>query len=273
MGASQRPKTRKQIKRMKQEMLINVAQPEECRIAIVEDGVLEELYIERTSAGQLRRQHLQGQGRQPGAEHPGGVRRLRRRPQRLLAHQRRRAAILSPGRLRSGPAARRRLAGPGRRRPGRRKRRRARRGRSPAAGPPPAPARRPTAHQAADPGHPPPRRRSAGAGHQGRHRHQGPHALHLHQHSRPLPGADAGAGPRGRVAQDRRRRAAPQAARRDARAEPAQGRWASSSAPPASTAPRRSCRATWPTCCGCGRSSSGGSRSIRRRSTSTKKAT
>jgi len=35
---------------MKQEMLINVSQPEECRIAIVEDGILEELYIERTSA-------------------------------------------------------------------------------------------------------------------------------------------------------------------------------------------------------------------------------
>jgi ribonuclease E len=34
---------------MKQEMLINVSQPEECRIAIVEDSVLEELYIERTS--------------------------------------------------------------------------------------------------------------------------------------------------------------------------------------------------------------------------------
>lgn len=34
---------------MKKEMLINVAQPEECRIAIVEDGVLEELYIERAS--------------------------------------------------------------------------------------------------------------------------------------------------------------------------------------------------------------------------------
>jgi ribonuclease E len=34
---------------MKQEMLINVAQSEECRIAIVEDGSLEELYIERTS--------------------------------------------------------------------------------------------------------------------------------------------------------------------------------------------------------------------------------
>src|SRR5262245_25964560 len=34
---------------MKQEMLINVAQPEECRIALVEDNTLEELYIERTS--------------------------------------------------------------------------------------------------------------------------------------------------------------------------------------------------------------------------------
>src|ERR1035438_7251643 len=33
---------------MKQEMLINVAQPEESRIAIMEDGVLEELYVERT---------------------------------------------------------------------------------------------------------------------------------------------------------------------------------------------------------------------------------
>lgn len=34
---------------MKQEMLINVSQPEECRIAIMENGVLEELYVERTS--------------------------------------------------------------------------------------------------------------------------------------------------------------------------------------------------------------------------------
>ena len=34
---------------MKQEMLINVSEPEECRIAIVEDGILEELYIERSS--------------------------------------------------------------------------------------------------------------------------------------------------------------------------------------------------------------------------------
>ena len=34
---------------MKKEMLINVLQPEECRIAILEDGILEELYVERTS--------------------------------------------------------------------------------------------------------------------------------------------------------------------------------------------------------------------------------
>jgi len=34
---------------MKKEMLINVSQPEECRIAILEDGVLEELYTERSS--------------------------------------------------------------------------------------------------------------------------------------------------------------------------------------------------------------------------------
>ena len=34
---------------MKKEMLINVLQPEECRIAIIEDGTLEELYVERTS--------------------------------------------------------------------------------------------------------------------------------------------------------------------------------------------------------------------------------
>src|SRR5712692_6625864 len=34
---------------MKKEMLINVLQPEECRIAILEDSVLEELYVERPS--------------------------------------------------------------------------------------------------------------------------------------------------------------------------------------------------------------------------------
>lgn len=34
---------------MKKEMLVNVLQPEESRIAVVEDGVLEELYVERNS--------------------------------------------------------------------------------------------------------------------------------------------------------------------------------------------------------------------------------
>src|ERR1700683_1770806 len=34
---------------MKKEMLINVLQSEESRIAILEDGVLEELYVERSS--------------------------------------------------------------------------------------------------------------------------------------------------------------------------------------------------------------------------------
>src|ERR1700761_6668222 len=34
---------------MKKEMLMNVLQPEESRIAIVEDGVLQELYVERNS--------------------------------------------------------------------------------------------------------------------------------------------------------------------------------------------------------------------------------
>ncbi len=38
---------------MKQEMLINVTQAEECRIAIIEDGQLEELYVERTSQENL----------------------------------------------------------------------------------------------------------------------------------------------------------------------------------------------------------------------------
>ena len=43
------PRTRPEKSAMKKEMLINVLQQEECRIAIVEDGVLEELYVERAS--------------------------------------------------------------------------------------------------------------------------------------------------------------------------------------------------------------------------------
>ena len=36
---------------MSREMLINVAESEECRVAVVENGSLEELYIERASLG------------------------------------------------------------------------------------------------------------------------------------------------------------------------------------------------------------------------------
>jgi ribonuclease E len=43
-----RPKSNSD-KPIRKEMLINVAQPEESRIAIIEDGVLEELYMERAS--------------------------------------------------------------------------------------------------------------------------------------------------------------------------------------------------------------------------------
>lgn len=46
---TERPDGSREGKSMKQEMLINVSQPEECRIAVVEDNLLEELYIERTS--------------------------------------------------------------------------------------------------------------------------------------------------------------------------------------------------------------------------------
>jgi len=38
-------------KTMKKEMIINVSQPEECRVAVIEDGQLEELYVERASQG------------------------------------------------------------------------------------------------------------------------------------------------------------------------------------------------------------------------------
>ena len=44
-----RSMVQKELKPMKKEILINASQTEECRIAIVEDGRLEELYVERAS--------------------------------------------------------------------------------------------------------------------------------------------------------------------------------------------------------------------------------
>ena len=194
-------------------MLINVSQPEECRIAIVEDGVLEELYVERTGQdnyvgniykgvvvnlepsiqaafvdfgvgrngflhiSDVEPQYFRQGGYDPDRPiEPGGPRRARRAP------------AATPTRS-TKPTTSRRTS-----------RNRAAGGR---------PSRQPPPRQTADPGHPPPRRRGAGAGDQGRHRHQGPHAVDLHQHSRPLPGADAGPGPGGRVAEDRGRRGPP----------------------------------------------------------------
>ena len=114
-------------------------------------------------------------------------------------------------RARDGPARAGRGPAPARRRA--RSRSRPRR---------PAPPR-PRPDQAPDPGDLPPRRRGARPGHQGEHRHQGPDALDLHQHPRPLPRADARPEPGRRLAQDRRRGPAPQAPRDHERAEPAQG--------------------------------------------------
>ena len=79
---------------MKKEMLINVLQPEESRIAIVEDGVLEELYVERSSAENYVGNIYKGKSRQHRAEHSGGLCRLRRRSKRLSARQRCRIPVL-----------------------------------------------------------------------------------------------------------------------------------------------------------------------------------
>lgn len=48
-GESSSGRASRKDRSVKEEMLINVAQPEECRIAVIEDGVLEELYVERSS--------------------------------------------------------------------------------------------------------------------------------------------------------------------------------------------------------------------------------
>jgi ribonuclease E len=52
-GVAELDDTRKRETKMKKEMLINSSQEEECRIAIIEDGRLEELYVERASQDNL----------------------------------------------------------------------------------------------------------------------------------------------------------------------------------------------------------------------------
>ena len=107
---------------MKKEMLINVLQPEECASPSSRTACWRSC-TSRGPGTRLRRQHLQGPHRQHRAVHPGGVRGLRRRPQRLPAHLRRRADLLAacgPARRRPRPGSRRarrswraRRSGPG----------------------------------------------------------------------------------------------------------------------------------------------------------------
>jgi ribonuclease E len=199
-------------------MLINVSQPEECRIAIVEDGVLEELYIERASqdnyVGNIYKGKVVnlepsiqaafvdfGVGRngflhisdvEPQYFRQGGF-----DPEPVWGPAGRVATAAAPAAIAATTRARR-----------------SRSRRSP---------RRPPAGQTAHPGHLPPRRRSPRAGHQRRHRHQGADACPPTSASRTLPRADAGVGARRRFAQNRRRRRAPQAPRYAARLNPPKG--------------------------------------------------
>ena len=128
---------------MTKEMLINIVEGQECRIAIVEDGELEELYVERASQRQPRRQHLQGP-RSPTSSRPS------RRPSSTSAWPRT-ASCTSPTCTRSiSPRATKAAEPVGQE-----------------ARPP-----RPPAH----PGVPPPRAGGHRPDHQGGHRHQGPDA-------------------------------------------------------------------------------------------------
>ena len=178
---------------MKQEMLINVSQPEECRIAIVEDAVLEELYIERTGAdnyvGNIYKgvvvnlePSIQAAFVDFGVGHNGFLHISDIEPQYF------RQGGYDPERPIESPSRRRREDEEEGDRP------RSRQGLHPGSRPRVKPP---------DPGNPPPRRRSPRSSHQGRHWHQGADAFHVHQHSRPLPRAHAGLVPGGRFPQDR----------------------------------------------------------------------
>ena len=196
---------------MKQEMLINVAQPEECRIAIVEDGVLEELYVERA-----------GQDNYVGNIYKGVVVNLEPSIQAAFVdfgvgrngflH----ISDIEPQYFRQGGLDPNRPIG------GAPEPRRPQRTSESAVGdefeeglddetPRPRgnrfggrPRFKPPIQEI-----PAPRRRGPRPGHQGRHRDEGPHALDLHQHPRPLSRAHARLGTDWRLPQDRGRGDAP----------------------------------------------------------------
>jgi phosphoenolpyruvate-protein phosphotransferase (PTS system enzyme I) len=168
-------RTNERVAGMAKEMLINVSEGEECRIALVEDGRLEELYMERTSSTS----HV-------GNIYKGRVTNVEPSIQ---------AAFIDFGLGRNGflhisdlmPT----YFGGGRR---------IFRNRRPEDGPPRPPA---------DPALPAPRRRDRRADHQGRDRHQGSDPQHVSLHPRAHPGDDARHGQDGREPQDRRRSRAP----------------------------------------------------------------
>ena len=125
------------------------------------------------------------------------------------------------------------------------------------------------ANQAADSGSFSARRRSAGAGHQGRHGHQGPDA-DAHQHPRAilvLMSAAAGSACRGR---SKRWIAGLHDILRELNSPKARS---FHRAPPARTARRRSCLAIWHISCAFGRSLSAACERAKDRAGSTKKAT
>ena len=76
---------------MSEEILINVT-PRETRVGVVENGMLQEVHVERGIEARLCRQHLQGPGAAGDAGHAGGVRRDRPGACRVPACRRHRAA-------------------------------------------------------------------------------------------------------------------------------------------------------------------------------------
>ena len=269
---------------MKSEMLINVSQPEECRIAIIEDGLLEELYIERASAdnyvGNIYKGRIVnlepsiqaafvdfGVGRN-GFLHISDV-----EPQYFRQGGFDPGESMGFGRMADidvGDDEPAEDGGEEDERPAGRDEGRGQRGGHEARQPRP---RRPRSRRqiaaVADSTRP---RAAAGRGSSRRFRRSFAAATKCSSRSSRKASAPRGrrsstyisipgrylvlmpalgrVGVSRKIEDDQQRRVAP---RHHAGAESAQGARASSSAPPARTARRRSCRAIWRICCGCGR--------------------
>ena len=82
-----KPPRRAPLPEAKRELLVSVDAGEQ-RVAILEDGQVAEVYLERPERRLDRRQHLPRHGRQRAARHGGGVRRDRPREERLPLRRR-----------------------------------------------------------------------------------------------------------------------------------------------------------------------------------------